>query len=205
MRSPSLFIIVGASGSGKGLLLRSVRDMGEKHIVVIPKATTRAKKTTDGDEFLFFPHWTDFPAKFDVVYGNYKASYGIPTSDIWEVLRCGKHALLICSNFASLDEGGKPLRGHKAAIPHLCSVFGPLAKLVYLHSHVTQEEAEDHQRVIGAENAAEIETRKSKISTVRKYYVENIALFDHVLLNVGDPEDLSDQMFRLIRWYSGRL
>ena len=202
--SSVLFVIVGASGSGKGLLLHAVRDMGPQHITVIPKMTTRTQKATDSDEMIC-GRPLPFPAEYDILYGNYKATYGIPTCKIWNALLERKHALLICSNFASLDEGGRSIPGLQHAIPALHDIFGPAIKLVYLHSRVTEEAAERHARQIATEDEDEIAVRKGKVIAVRRYYVDNIGYFNHVLLNVGESEDLTDQMFRLVRWYGGGL
>ena len=204
MNSPVLFVIVGTSGAGKGVLLRSVRDLGESRVTVIPKATSRERKANDGEELVFYPDGR-FPRCYDIVYGNYRGKYGISTGAIWDALAQGKHALLICSNLSNIGKDGRPIRGFVPAIPTLHRVFGPLMKLVYLYSLVTPQDSEHHQREIAAQDVEDIEVRKRKIPTVRKYYVDNIGLFHHVLLNVGDPEDLSDQLFRLVLLYSGRL
>ncbi len=187
MRQPTLFVIVAASGAGKGVLLRSVRDMGERHMIVIPKVTTRRRKTTDGPEMI---HVRRIDRKrYHVVYGNYKSHYGISTEDIYAALRLGRHCMLICSNM-------------KSAIPALKAALGPLMKLVYLYAPPDPESTESNQILIGATDQDETRIRKNKVWVVFRYYVDNISLFDHVLLNVGDPEDLSDQMFRLVQSYS---
>lgn len=201
MNNPVLFVVVGASGSGKGVLLRSVRDMGERHIVVINKGVTRKRKTTDGPEMAIYRPDELLNEDYDIVYANYLALYGIRTSDIWEALSHGRHALLICSNFASIDKDKKTIPGAMPAIPILRRVFGPLMKLVYLHSQIDQDISQEHQSEIAAADQKETRVRKKKIPIVRGYYVDNIGQFDHVLLNVGEPEDLSDQVFRLISFY----
>jgi ABC-type dipeptide/oligopeptide/nickel transport system ATPase component len=201
MNNHVLFVVVGASGSGKGVLLRSVRDMGERHIVVINKGVTRKRKTTDGSEMTIYRPDELSNEDYDIVYANYLALYGIRTSDIWEALSHGRHALLICSNFASIDKDKKPIPDTVPAIPTLRRVFGPLMKLVYLHSHIDQDMSQEHQSEIAAADLKETRVRKKKIPIVRGYYVDNIGRFDHVLLNVGEPEDLSDQVFRLISFY----
>ena len=199
-----LFVVVGASGSGKGILLRALRDMGERRVVVIRKATSRRPKTSDGPEMVNY-EGRPFPRKYDIIYGNYRARYGIASTDIWRAITTGKHALLICSNFVSRDELGQSMPGLVDAIPRLHSLFGPLMRLVYLHSATTADSTRRHLEEIATEDAGEIETRMEKVDIVRRYYVDNAGLFDHVLLNVLEPEDLSDQMFRLVRLYDGDL
>jgi len=187
MKNPVLFVVVGASGAGKGVLLRSVRDMGERHVVVIPKVTTRSPKTTDGPEMISVSS-IDLK-RYDIQYGNYKAQYGISSREVYLGLRSGRHCLVICSNM-------------KIAIPQLKEIFGPLMKLVYLYAPITPEVTEENQRLIGATRSDETKVRKDKVSVIFRYYIDNIGIFDHVLLNVGDPEDLSDQMFRLVQSYN---
>lgn len=47
----------------------------------------------------------------------------------------------------------------------------------------------------------EAEVRLKEIEKVHKDYVENIAGFDHVLLNTTYPEDLYDQMLELLEYH----
>jgi hypothetical protein len=186
IRAPIIFVIVAASGAGKGVLLRAVRDMGERHILVIPKVTTRRRKTTDGPEMVRVR--TIDPAIYDIQYGNYKAQYGISTLAIYNALRAGRHCLLICSNM-------------KSAIPTLIEKFGESIRLVYLYAPPNPEGTAANQILIGATSDEETRLRKDKVWAVFQYYVDNIQAFDHVLLNVGEPEDLADQMFRLVENY----
>ena len=187
MSNPYIFLIVGASGSGKGLLLRALRDMGQRHVIIIPKQTTRRSKTTNGDEMISIYPKKKIDPKFNIIYGNWLNKYGICSSDIWENIKKGKYQVLIVSNLN--------------AIKKLYHRFGPLIKLIYLYSPVDKEQLEKHQKDIAAENKNEIEVRKSKIKVVHDYYVDNITMFDHVLLNMQEPEDLCDQIFRLFQYY----
>jgi ribose 1,5-bisphosphokinase PhnN len=187
--SPVLMVVVAASGAGKGVLLRSLRDMGDRHIVVVPKVTTRKAKTSDGGEMIsLWPDKTIADPRYDIKYLNYEAQYGIATGDIFDALRSGRSGMLICSNF-------------ETAIPELKAVFGLSMKLLYLYAPIKPADTKEHQRHIAAEKASEIAIRMEGIEIVHKYYVDNIAIFDHVLINVGLPEDLSDQLFRILRSY----
>jgi len=187
MSNPYIFLIVGASGTGKGILLRALRDMGERHVVIIPKQTTRKSKTTDGDEMMSIYPKKKFDPKFDILYGNYLNKYAICSSNIWENIKKSKFQVLIVSNLKAI----KKLYHH----------FGSLIKLIYLYSPVDKEQLEKHQKDIATEDKKEIEVRKSKIEVVHDYYVDNITVFDHVLLNIQEPEDLCDQIFRLFQYY----
>ena len=46
-----------------------------------------------------------------------------------------------------------------------------------------------------------IKKRLDHIDEMYENYIDYIGLFDHVLLNIGQPEDLIDQMCRIIRHY----
>lgn len=187
MPKPYIFLIVGASGAGKGTLLRALRDMGQRHVVIIPKQTTRAPKATDGDEMVSVYPRKKVDPEFDVKYRNYLNEYGICSAEIWENVKTSKFQVLIVSNLKAIKE--------------LYHRFGPLIKLIYLYSPIREEGLEKHQKDIAAEDTDEIAVRKSKIEVVHGYYIDNITMFDHVLLNTQEPEDLSDQIFRLFQYY----
>jgi guanylate kinase len=195
MLNPYLFLIVGASGSGKGTLLRALKDMGDRYVTVISKITTRPPKATDGDELISInPAPTaiqktqkDFEIKYDIVYGQYKYHYGISTSDILQNFKKGKFQVLIVSN--------------SDAIKKLYQKFEPIIKLIYLYSPIDVEKLEAHQINIGTESPEEIEKRKKGIEEIHKFYITNISRFDHVFLNIREPEDMFDQIFRLFKRY----
>lgn len=202
MHKPVLLNIVAASGAGKGVLLRSIRDMCGRYISIIPKATNRERRATDGDEIVGYADG-NFPSYYDIIYGNYTNKYGIPTKAIWDCFQNGKHAFLICSNFKSVNKDGKRLKGFDDAIPKLKKFFGPALKLVYLFSLINPTVSKAHHNQIAVDDPKEIDIRNQKINTVNQYYFDNIEYFDHVLLNIKEPEDLNDQLFRLILYYNG--
>ena len=187
MSNSYIFLIVGSSGSGKGTLLRALRDMGERHVTIISKQTTRESKTTDGDEMISIYPKKKFDPKFDIIYGNYLSKYAICSSNIWENILKGKFQVLIVSNLKAI----KKLYDH----------FGSLIKLIYLFSPVDKEQLGKHLKDIATEEKKEIEVRKSKIKVIHNYYLDNITVFDHVLLNIQEPEDLCDQIFKLFQYY----
>jgi hypothetical protein len=203
--SPVILNIVGAEGSGKGLLLRSARDMGDHYIDIIKKATTRKPQLTDTGELEFYESVDSFHDKYNIIYGNYKHHYGISTSDIWHAISIGKVAFLINSNFSGATQRGEVYKDDIGAVQLLKAEFGPLFKLIYIHTDISRDEIVKHSQIIDVKEPDVVALKADKALTVASYFTDNIEAFDHVLLNVRAPEDLSDQLFRLTMLYLGKL
>ena len=70
-----------------------------------------------------------------------------------------------------------------------------------MYSPIDGEKLAEHQKNIGTANDQEIEQRKKGIDQLHKFYVNNISRFDHVFLNIREPEDMFDQIFRMFKHY----
>ena len=92
--TPRLFVIVGTPGSGKDLLIRAVNDLGSLHADIVPKHTSRAWRTDDGDEMICPSDPRHDLEGCDVRYNNYGDEYGVKSNEIWEGLR-GKMGAII--------------------------------------------------------------------------------------------------------------
>jgi guanylate kinase len=61
---------------------------------------------------------------------------------------------------------------------------------------------DDWRKFIPDSQSAEI--RAQKIRSFHNRYIDKIVLFDHVILNIGDPSDMTNQMKNLIHHYDAR-
>ena len=184
MKGPVIFLIAAASGSGKRTLMSAMYNFGRRFIEVIEKATTRPIHPDDGREIYHVDKIDG--ATFDISYTFHKTEYGIETAKIWQNLARGRPQILITNmqQFENFRER-----------------FGPLAVCVYLHATRTKKQLYEWQlkRHGDAEKAS---LKVAELRRIHQDYVENIAKFQHVLLNTIEVEDFWEQMFRLVRFYS---
>ena len=184
--TPRLILVVGNPGSGKDILVRAVYNLGAQHANVVPKHTSRKRRSDDGEEMICSDDPNFALNKCDITYENYGDSYGIQTSQIWEGLKKGVFQVLVVSNVN--------------AINNLWSICGRLVGLGYVHSEVPPDEYKKAELKHGNDKKY-IKRRLSEYSMAFNNYLRNFLAFDHVLIYAGIDEDLYDQIFRLFRAY----
>jgi hypothetical protein len=108
----------------------------------------------------------------EVIFENPESTYGIRSSEIWDGLRRRVFQVVSANNIDTAD--------------HFRRIFGELVVLVYIHSEPESQEPK---------------TRERQRLTFR-LYLDNLAAFDHVLIDSGDKEDISSQMCHLLLGYS---
>jgi guanylate kinase len=183
MKGPVIFLIAAASGSGKGTLMEAMYGFGRRLITVVEKATTREiRRPPDGPE-IYHVDEID-PDKFDISYEFHGTEYGIETARMWQNLSKSRSQIIITNmqQFQNFREK-----------------FGPLVVCVYLHATLTKRQRFELEIKKHGEEKAKM--RAEKADRIHQDYIDNIAEFQHVLLNTMEKEDFWDQMFRLIRFY----
>ncbi|MCH5158731.1 MAG: hypothetical protein J1F33_06015 [Clostridiales bacterium] len=179
-----LFVIVGNTpnkndSNGKDLIIQAVDSMGTLHASIIPKYTSRAHKSDDGNEMICDCKFeqtdkgTRITAKDgtvcygDIVYERNGNIYGFSSENIWDGLKRGKFQVVVVSDADTIND--------------IRNKFGGLVVLVYVHSH-------------NYENPGIVDEEF-------KLFSRNFDLFDHVLIYENKAEELYDQLFRLFRAY----
>lgn len=178
-----IFLIVGAALSGKDELVTAMEQMEPRRIRNYQKGTDRTKRKGDRGELR---HYNELPGNFDIVYHGQGFQYGVASEELWDTLASGNVSLLVVSDFPT--------------IRLLLARLGRLCTVIYLHASFNRA---DMQRRLEADEAssAEIQKRLAHVDELHKLYVDKTTLFDHVLLNTAEPEDLYDQAFNVIDFY----
>lgn len=185
--SVRLYVVVGTPGSGKDLLVRAVRNLGETHAGVVPKHTSRERHSDDGDEMVCINDPGYDLNSCQLAYGNYKSRYGVRTDLVWAGLKRGVSQVLVVSN--------------PEAIRQLIKEFDAFITLVYVHSVLDESDLEEQARMHTDWNAGYFQERRDNYWDAFDFYEQNVTAFDHVLIHAGANEDLYDQIFRLFRAY----
>jgi len=191
--SPAVFIVSAASGSGKGTLMESIRDViGIENIHITRKEAKRNSKVGDKrDGMIAIGNNGSFSKDFNLTWFFHKGEnytgteYAVSKKEIKKNIRRGKPQIFI-SNMGQIEKFRKLLGDH--------------AVFLYLHATRSDEEIKEFQ-YSRCDSEEEAKQRIKEIEDIHKSYIKHIADFDHVLLNTAFLEDLYEQMFKLIGYY----
>jgi ribose 1,5-bisphosphokinase PhnN len=186
MRGARIFAVVGTPGSGKDLLVRAVNDLGAQHAQIVPKHTSRQRNKDDGTEMICVDDPTYNMGACDIVYENFRDTYGIATSRVWSGVAAGISQVIVVSNTSAINQ--------------LRQTFGGLVVLVYVHSEQTAAGYAEVERSTSI-NPEYVANRAADYQKAFRLYLRNYHAFRHVLIYAGIKEDLYDQIFRLFRAY----
>jgi guanylate kinase len=190
-----IYILSGGSGAGKTELLNSVLSANSNYIT-IPKYSDRKKRSVDDDVFTI--DIEDFnKEEFTFVYSMNNNIYGFKAKDVIEQLKVGKNVFVIVSDLRIIEEFKKH--------------FGTLVSVIYIFRNMSEEELADILNKRKSTNLdhdnisedTESKIRKNRLYLIQRQYVENIALFDHVILNrTGKKEEMNQQLNNIVKSYS---
>jgi guanylate kinase len=184
-RSPvRVFLIVGASFSGKDELVTAMQSMEPSRIQNYMKGTNRPERQDDHGELRHYDG--ELPEAFDIVYGRQNFTYGIASKELWQNLANAKISLLVVSDPMTIDL--------------LIERFGRVCTVIYLHANFNRTEMRKQMSQQKLDED-EIKKRLQAVDDLHQLYVQKTTLFQHVLLNTREPEDLYDQAFNILDHY----
>lgn len=194
---PNVITITGPSRAGKsttvGYLLRCADETFRPTLV--PKYTTRAPRDVDSDnEVICIPRDIDggrevncvsrIPDECDLVYEQYGDRYGLKMQTIFELIEKGQSPVVILNDVRAVEDVRASLR------ELVRSVF------VFREDPATQEY---RQKLIDYRGREAAEPRFRKAQTIFRIYIENIHLFDHLVINSGTCEQLEIQVKQIVK------
>ena len=179
-----IIIIAAGSFAGKDDLVNAMIHIEPNKATAYQKGTTRSKKSGDNNELKHF-NSERLPDSYDLIYeknGGYQ--YGLSTKELWSELSQEKIVLIVLSDLESI-------KALKQKFNQICSV-------IYLHANTDKEELEKARKELSQE---EFDKREKSIAELHEVYVNNMNIFDHVLLNTSESEDLYEQAFNILDHY----
>jgi guanylate kinase len=176
-----LIVVAGASFSGKDDLVNAMIQIEPAKTLLYQKGTTRPKKDGDKGELL---HLKELGDEYDVRYDKNGYTYGLSTHDIWQSLSQQKIVLIVLSDLDSIVK--------------LKKEFHDICTVLYLHANINEEEMEKAKKDMSDD---EFSKRLNSTKELRETYVKHMNVFNHVLLNTSESEDLYDQAFNILDFY----
>ena len=182
---PNIITLTGPSQSGKSTAIQLLREAsfpGYKPIT-IPKYTTRKPRKDDRPDEVISVHpdkELDVKLGLDLVYQQYGERYGLRSASIVEALKSGETPIIVLNDVRIITEVKR--------------LFGRAVRSVFVYRKAPKRESfyQDSENR-SAQDPATIETRLRKAEAIYRIYIENIALFDHVLINNLDTSELELQ------------
>ena len=181
----NVFTLTGASGSGKSTVVDCLLALACNQFrpEVVPKFTTRAPRTEDERETICVQ---EIPAECDLVYEQYQVRYGLNSGKLFELVRDGRSPIVILNDVRTVEDV-------KAAL-------GRTVRSVFVFREgPSLERLTELAAARGVRDQKDIERRFRKAQAIYRIYIENIYLFDHVILNSGTRGDLRLQVRQLVR------
>lgn len=193
--SARLYIISGSSGSGKTELLDLIQNQATSKAVLAPKYSTRNERKGEFDDIRHVDRINDEEYTFVYPMNNY--TYGIKAEEITDLLGRGYNVFIILSDLRIVEE--------------VKQFFGSIAVSLYIFRNLSSDQLEkvleerEMARGINQVDTVPLErqrqTRLNRLYFIQRKYVDNITLFDHIILNIRKPQDMLQQVTNLVKGY----
>lgn len=180
-----LITLTGPSGSGKSKVIEELLALKSQEFMpeLIPKYSTRTPRKDDGEEIICVP---TIPLECDLVYEQYGGRYGFESKRIYDLLSSKINPIIILNDIRIIAD----IRNAFGGLTHSVFIYRESPRLSYF-----KKLAEER----GVTDESDILKRFQKAQAIFRIYIENIHLFDHVILNSGTLTDLQFQVAQLVK------
>lgn len=183
----NLIIFTGPSQSGKSTALNYFLTSSSKDFraICLPKYTTRQPRNDDNPREVIC--CTDLPSDCDLVYQQYDQRYGLNSNDILDELKLNKTVLLVLNDVRTIYEVKR--------------IFGSICYSIFVFRQAPNyDEFIRISKNRGSTDINQMEKRLKKAEAIYRIYIENIPVFDKVLLNSFGKRELKMQVNGIIKF-----
>ena len=180
-----IYLIFGASGSGKTPLIGVLRDL--PNISIHIKGTTRQLRQYDKGELVSVNQ--DQLSRYEYIYSQYGYEYGIEKKQITNSVLSNTDHFVICNDISVIREIKRD--------------FINIVKVIYYYYTATEKAIKSIQQEYNISDD-EIKLRVSKIESLFRLFNENSILFEHIIFvnhEITSKDDLSRQIHTLLGDY----
>ena len=155
--------------------------------VIFKKYTTRSPREFEDDAICT----KDMPAKCDLVYEQYGVRYGFQFDKLYDLLEKGKSPIIVLNDVRAVEDV------RTALAPQVVSLF--LYRNPPDYNKFFEEEMRRAQANTDLEKITRsAQTRFDKAKAIYRIYIENIYLFDNVILNTNSFEYTKQQITHVV-------
>lgn len=184
-----IITLTGSPHCGKSTISRMFMDYQDDYFmpVYVNKYSTRKARKMDEDVYCV----DKIPPECDLVYEQYGVRYGISLESLYEYLEKGLTPIIVVNDIRAVEDIKSALGGL------VVSIFLYQKPAVFEDFYV--EEKERAAKDTSKEEISEIaRTRFEKAQAIYRIYIENIQLFDKVVLNVFQQKDATQMQVKHI-------
>lgn len=187
-----IITLTGPAHCGKSTIRQMFMECEDKDFrpVMVKKYTTRMERKNDDDVECV----SKIPRECDLVYEQYGVRYGLELTKLYDLLERGKTPIVVINDIRVVEE--------------LKTIAGDLVCSLFLYRKPASYEdfyKEENERATSEMKKNEIEKtariRYDKAQAIYRIYIENIQLFDKVVLNVASKEKTRIQVERIVRGF----
>jgi ribose 1,5-bisphosphokinase PhnN len=168
------------------MIIRRLTKLADKSTVfrpeLIPKYTTRPSRRDDRGEVICV---RDIPPQCDLVYVHCEMRYGLELNSLFQAIDQGKSPLVILNDVRAVEDVRNLFKGS-------------VKSLFTFRKEPSLERYRELAKVRGVKDLEEPERRFQAAQALHRIYIENIHLFDHVILNTSTARDLNAQLSKVI-------
>jgi len=182
--------LTGPSQCGKSVVVDMLMkaESPDFRPILVPKYVTRDKRDTDGSDVICC---REIPKDCDMVYEQYAYRYGFSFDTLYRHLKQNQCPIVIINDIKVLQDMRRALGSQVLSI------------YIYRKMPILQNFIDEETRRAGEgvdpERIRDIATsRYHKAVTIYRIYIENIALFDSVLLNVDTYDSTQIQVENIV-------
>lgn len=182
---PHLITLTGPSQAGKSKAIELFIKHKSKTFlpVAVPKFTTRESRTDDKPSEVNTV--SSLPSDLDLVYQQYDVRYGVSSEAIVQQLKGGFSPILVLNDVRLITD--------------VKNMFGSLTRSIFLFRKPPRDrEFTEDALARGDKISDETTKRFKKAEAIYRIYIENIYLFDHVILNAGSLDTLETQVIGIV-------
>ncbi len=178
---PHVITITGPSRAGKSTTVDYFKDFESETFkpVQVRKHTTRPPRERDKDCIA-----GGIPERCDLVYEQYGERYGLELQTLIDYLAEGQSPVVILNDVRAVEDVRNAFR------ERVRSIF------IFRHDPVSENY---HQELLTSRGQKAGKVRFEKARTIYRIYIENIHLFDHVIINSGTKKELKSQVRQIVR------
>lgn len=182
MKNNRIITITGPSMSGKSTAMQMMLEHSYMGCEVVPKFKTRPRRPDDDEEVISVQK---IPDECDLVYEQAGTRYGLSSNKIYDALKRGRSPVVILNDIRAIED--------------VRSILGPIVLSFFIFRE--EPNLQSMLKIAEKREVSEINDtllRLNKARAIYRIYIENIQLFDYVLINSGDREILGAQVSTIL-------